>query len=84
MSNVLVYLKPTCPYCKKAIALLNSKGVKPTVIDIAANPGKRDEMIAKSGRTTVPQIFIAGKHVGGCDDLHRLEKTGMLYELLGE
>ena len=72
MVTIIVYMKPTCPYCQKAITLLESKGVDLTLIDITDNSTLREEMIQKSGRTTVPQIFINGELIGGCDDLHAL------------
>ena len=83
MRKVTVYLKPTCPYCKKALLVLNRQGVNPIVVDIAQRPKRRPEMIRKSnGSTTVPQIFFNDEHIGGCDDLVRLEKTGQLEEKL--
>lgn len=77
MAEVIVYMKPTCPYCKKAIALLESKGQKPTLIDITDNDELRAEMIEKSGRSTVPEIFINGEFIGGCDDLHALDDNDL-------
>lgn len=82
MKSVKVYIKPTCPYCHKALSLLSQKGVEPIIVDIAAQPELRDEMIQISGRKTVPQIFIGDHHVGGCDDLHLLERKGQLDALL--
>lgn len=80
---ILIYTKPTCPYCLKAKSLLKSKGAKFTEVDIMAHPEKRATMIDQAnGRTTVPQIFISGKHIGGCDDLHALEDAGKLDALL--
>ncbi len=74
MAKVIMYKKQTCPYCVKAEGFLKAKGVNDIeFIDIEKNPEKREEMMEKSGgRKTVPQIFIAGVHVGGCDDLHAL------------
>lgn len=84
MKNVTMYVKPSCPYCQRAKALLSQYGVTPTLIDIAANPGKRQELLSKvPGARTVPQIFIGDQHVGGCDDLVRIEKSGKLKEMLG-
>lgn len=80
--QVTIYTKPTCPYCIKAKALLDSKSVTYHEIDILALLERRNEMIEKSGRTTVPQIFIGEAHVGGCDDLHALEAQGKLNEML--
>lgn len=83
MQTVEIYIKPTCPYCQRALALLAKKGVQPVVTDISAQPEKREEMIARAnGRTTVPQIFIAGQHIGGCDDAHALDAEGKLDSLL--
>ena len=80
--NVTMYIKPTCPFCKRAIALLNQHGLKPTIIDIAADPSKRPEMLQKSRRTTVPQIFFGDAHIGGCDDLEALAKNNGLTKYL--
>lgn len=79
---VLMYTKPTCPYCARARALLGEKGVAYREIDISGDAKKREEMIARSGRRTVPQIFIGEHHVGGCDDLSALEQSGELDPLL--
>lgn len=76
---ILIYTRDYCPYCHKAKALLDKKGVKYTEIDLEKHPEKQPEMIAKAGRTSVPQIFIDGKHIGGCDDLHALDAAGKLY-----
>ena len=84
MSNeVVIYTKKHCPYCVRAIALLTSKGIYFTEISIDDSPTKRDEMIEKSQRKTVPQVFINGKPVGGCDDLFALNDTGALDHLKG-
>jgi len=82
VATVEMYLKTTCPYCIRADALLRSKGVETTAYNIDAGGPKRDEMIERSGRMTVPQIFIDGRHVGGCDDLFALERDGRLDDLL--
>lgn len=83
MKQVEVYSKIYCPYCHRAKALLNSKGVAFTEYDITMGGPKRAEMISRSdGRTTVPQIFIDGQHVGGSDDLVALEAAGRLDILL--
>jgi glutaredoxin 3 len=79
---VEMYLTQWCPYCRRARALLQSKGVQALEIDIEAEPGRRAEMIKRSGRRTVPQIFIDGRHVGGSDDLHALDAAGQLDPLL--
>ncbi len=83
MAAIDIYIKPTCPYCLRAQALLKKKGVAFQVIDINKEPERRPEMIERAGgRSTVPQIFIDGRHVGGCDDLHALDAAGQLDALL--
>jgi glutaredoxin 3 len=83
MQSVEIYTSPTCGYCHAAKRLLTQKGVKFAETDVIASPGKRPEMERRSnGRRTVPQIFIGGKHVGGCDDLYALEQAGKLDALL--
>lgn len=84
MNLVKIYTKATCSYCVRAKQLLDRKGVDYEEIPIDGNASKRQEMIAAAnGRTTVPQIFIAGQHIGGCDDLYALDDGGQLDELLG-
>lgn len=79
MQPVTLYTKPFCPYCSRALALLQQKGVAYTEIDDAAyNPERRREMNDRSGRNTFPQIFIGEEHIGGCDDLMALEFSGQL------
>jgi glutaredoxin 3 len=80
--TVVMYATGWCGYCSRARALLESKHVTIQEIDIDAQPGARAEMIQRSGRRTVPQIFIGATHVGGCDDLMELESTGGLDPLL--
>jgi glutaredoxin 3 len=83
MPPVTIYTKAWCPYCLAAKELLNEKGVPFTEIDIMGKADKRDEMLAKArGRSTVPQIFIGDRHVGGCDDLYALDSRGELDRLL--
>jgi glutaredoxin 3 len=82
MPEILMYSKQTCPYCLMAKRLLTQKGQAWTEVDIEAEPGRRDEMIERSGRWTVPQIFIDGEHIGGFDELSALEHSGKLDELL--
>lgn len=83
MKKVVMYMRPTCPYCRRAMALLGDKGADIETIDISAHPERREEMIAKSnGGETVPQIFIGSTHVGGCDDLFDLDDDGKLDSLL--
>jgi len=84
MPKTVVYSRAWCPYCRDATALLARKGVDFVEIDVDKEPGRRAEMIAKSGgRRTVPQIFVGETHVGGCDDLHALDAKGGLDPLLG-
>ena len=82
MAAVTMYFKSWCPYCVHARALLDRKGVTVHGIDIEAQPDQRAVMIDRSGRTTVPQIFIGERHIGGCDDLHALDASGGLDPLL--
>ena len=83
MPKITVYSGPSCPYCVRAKALLQKKGVAFEDIDVKADPAKRDEMLRLSnGRTTIPQIFIDGRHIGGCDDLYALDAAGKLDPLL--
>lgn len=81
-ADVVIYTKPFCPYCGRAEALLQRKGVEYTEIVASMDPEKKREMIERSGRMTYPQIFINGRHIGGCDDLHALDARGGLDPLL--
>ncbi|MEJ6404304.1 glutaredoxin 3 [Yoonia sp. 2307UL14-13] len=83
MSHVEIYTKPTCGFCFMAKRLLKKKGVSFAETNISAQPDKRTEMIQRAnGGSTVPQIFIDGQHIGGCDDLMALERGGKLDALL--
>jgi glutaredoxin 3 len=83
MPPVTIYTKAWCPYCRAAKELLDQKGVSFTEFEITKEPGKRQEMLEKSGGgSTVPQIFIGERHVGGCDDLYALNRRGELDRLL--
>lgn len=82
MRSVTVYTRALCPYCTRALALLKRKGAPITEIDATFDAGKKQEMVARSGRRTFPQIFIGDSHVGGCDDLHDLDARGRLDPLL--
>ncbi len=82
MANVTIYTKPYCPYCIRALDLLEKKGVDFTEIEAAFGPEKRQEMNQRSGRNTFPQIFIGERHIGGCDDMMALERAGELDALL--
>ncbi|NOT15626.1 MAG: glutaredoxin 3 [Methylotenera sp.] len=83
MANIVMYSTAVCPYCTNAERLLMNKGVQEIQkIRIDLQPEKRDEMIAKTGRRTVPQIFIDERHIGGFDDLRALDLAGGLDPLL--
>lgn len=82
MARVLVYSSDYCPYCIRAKQLLKSKDVAFEEINVDGKPQARAEMTKKSGRTSVPQIWIGSTHVGGCDDLFALDRSGKLSELL--
>lgn len=81
-SAVVMYTTNWCPYCERARKLLRSKGASIEEIDVESAAEKRAEMIARSGRRSVPQIFIGDQHVGGSDDLAALDATGKLDALL--
>ena len=84
MPQVDIYTTPICPFCARAKKLLDRKGVAYTEIDVMMNPGKRQEMVRRAdGRTSVPQIFIDDRHVGGCDDLFELDFDDELDPMLG-
>lgn len=83
MAKVEVYTKAFCPYCSRAMNLLAGKGVEVEEFDLTMGGPKRAEMLQRSGgRTTVPQIFIDGRHIGGSDDLAALDRDGKLDPLL--
>lgn len=83
MKLVEIYTTRTCGYCIAAKALLNKKNIPFTEIDVSMDPQMRQKMTERAGgRRTVPQIFIGGVHVGGCDDLHLLDYQGRLDPLL--
>ena len=85
MAAVLMYCTPTCPYCQAAEQLLRKKGVTDLeIVRVDLEPQRRVEMMQRSGRRTVPQIWIGARHIGGCDDLYALERQGRLDELLRE
>ena len=83
MATVEIYTKTGCPYCARAKALLDSKGVDYQETEISTDPAAREEMLGRAnGRTTVPQVFIGGEHIGGSDDLAAAESAGKLDVLL--
>lgn len=81
-NNVIMYSTAVCPYCVMADRLLTSKGVSFEKIRVDEDPALRQEMMERTGRRTVPQIYIGETHVGGYDDLYALEKAGKLDSLL--
>lgn len=82
MATVVMYTTPWCPYCIRARGLLDDKGVAYTDINVSGNATLRDEMEQRSGRHTVPQIWINEQHVGGCSELMALERAGKLDAIL--
>jgi glutaredoxin 3 len=83
MADVVIYTRPFCGYCARAISLLTQKGVSFTEIEAGMDPDKRREMNERSGgRNTFPQIFIGDAHIGGCDEMMALERAGKLDPLL--
>lgn len=84
MAHILMYSTGICPYCIRAERLLTEKGITEIEkVRVDLDPSRRDEMIAKTQRRTVPQIFIDGQHIGGFDDLAALDHAGKLDPLLG-
>lgn len=82
MQPVTIYTTQLCGFCHAAKRLLTSKGIAFDEIDVAHDPSKRQEMMEKSGRRTVPQIWVGETHVGGCDELFELEGSGALDPML--
>lgn len=83
MAEVEIYTQPWCAYCARAMELLTRKGVAFREIEARQGMPAREDAVRRSGRATVPQIFIDGASIGGCDDLLALERTGRLDALLG-
>ncbi len=84
-ASIDIYTSPFCGYCHRAKRLLDSKGVKYNEYDVLMDSSLREEMSERSGGlTTVPQIFIGERHIGGCDELYALERAGELDPLLGD
>ena len=83
MPEIEIYTQPWCPFCARAMSLLAAKGVAFREIHAPHGSAEREESIRRSGgRSTVPQIFIGGRHIGGCDDLMALDRAGRLDPLL--
>ena len=83
-ARVLMYITAACPFCQSAERLLLEKGVRIEKVRVDLEPARRAEMMQKSGRRTVPQIWIGERHIGGCDDLYALDRAGKLDPLLKE
>lgn len=84
MATIEIYTTSLCPYCIMAKRLLKKKGLPYTEVDLWSTPDKRDEMLERAdGRHTVPQIFINDRGIGGCDELHALDRSGELDALVG-
>jgi glutaredoxin 3 len=82
VAPVLMYCTAACPFCQSAERLLEQKGARIDKVRVDLEPERRGEMVQKSGRYTVPQIWIGSRHVGGCDDLYALDREGGLDPLL--
>lgn len=82
MPKVEIFTSLMCPYCSSAKSLLKNKGVDFDEIDVTFSPRKRRDMAQRAGRTSVPQIWIGGEHVGGCDELQALDASGKLDPML--
>ena len=82
MAQVLMYCTAACPFCQSAERLLEQKGARVDKVRVDLEPARRGEMMQKSGRRTVPQIWIGERHIGGCDDLYALDREGGLDPLL--
>lgn len=82
MAKIVVYLNQTCPFCTRARKLLDGRGLDYQVIDVTGSPTLWQEMEARSGRSTIPQVFIDATHIGGFDDLQAADLNGQLDALL--
>ncbi len=82
MTEVTIYTRPFCGFCARAISRLKEKGVAFTEIEAGFDPAKRAEMVARSGRSTFPQIFVGETHIGGCDEFVALDEAGRFDALL--
>ena len=83
MADVLIYIKDYCPFCHRAKDLLDELGQRYREVDLLADPQQQGEMVSMAGgASTVPQIFINGQHIGGCDELYELHDQGRLEPLL--
>ena len=82
MSKIEIYTTPFCGYCARALKVLGEKGADFTEVEAGMDPKLRQEMMDRSGRTTFPQIFVGDSHIGGCDDMMALDRSGKLDEML--
>lgn len=83
MNNIEIYTKGYCPYCQRAKALLDAKGLSYQEYEVSTDKARLQEMVERSNRRTVPQVFLNNQHIGGSDDLAVAESSGLLDELLG-
>ncbi len=81
--RIEIYYKPGCPYSRRALALLDRLGADYEAIDVTDDAAREREMVERSGRATVPEVFVGGAHIGGFDDLNQLYIRGRLERLLG-
>lgn len=79
-----IFTTPWCPYCNRALRLLDQKGVAYQNIDVSDDRDARAQLLALTGSHTVPQIFLGGRSIGGCDDLHALDRSGTLDQMLAQ
>lgn len=84
MATVEIYTTLLCPFCSRALSLLKRKGVDYTEVDVTFRPKARRAMAERAGATSVPQIWIDGRHIGGCDELHALDAAGELDPMLAQ
>ena len=84
MANIEIYTAMLCPYCARALSLLKRKGADFTEVDVTFRPKLRRAMADRAGATSVPQIWIDGRHIGGCNELHALDATGKLDPMLAQ
>ena len=82
MSEIIVYANQSCPFCIRARKLLDVKGLEYDLIDVTGSPERWAQMEERSGRNTIPQVFVKGQHVGGYDDLYAADQSGRLDEML--
>ena len=82
MPPIVIYTRPFCGFCARALGLLREKGVAFTEIEAGFDPDKRKEMMDRSGRSTFPQIFVGDTHIGGCDELVALDRAGKFDAML--